>query len=283
MGRPLLVLLAVLCALPAPAAAQAPPPPATPEAAFAGDGMWIWQLERSERGDVARVAARARAAGLSFVVVKAAHGRARWPQFDRPLVEALHAAGLRVCAYQRALARGPAQEARVLAGAVARGADCLVVDAEAEYEGRHAAARTYMRALRAQVGAAFPVALTSFPLVSLHPRFPYAEFLLGPGGAQVTMPQVYWDLIGMPVERLTRRTWAENARFGRPIHPIGQLFHRPRAADVRRFRALAAAAGAPGVSWWAWEHARAADWRAAAAARPQSARRTPASRSTASS
>lgn len=263
---------ALAVALPAPAAAQRPRPvpvpastpalPALPaERAFDGSGMWIWQLRKSEGGDLDRIVARARAASLSFVVVKAAHGTRRWPQFSRRLVEALHAGGLRVCAYQRALARAPVREARTLARAATVGADCLVIDAEAEYEGRFRQARAYVRALRAAVGDAFPVGLTSFPFVDVHPRFPYRVFL-GPGGAQVNLPQMYWGLIGTTVTETFRRTWTANAAFGRPIRPIGQLFGRPRPAALEAFRDLATAHGAAGVSWWVWQHARPRDWAA---------------------
>ena len=135
--RRLIALLATLLLLAAaPASAQT----ADPAAAFDGDGMWVWQVRASEGGDPAAIAARARGAGLRYVVVKAAHGARWWPQFDRALVDALHAAGVRVCAYQRALARTPVREAQTLARAVGAGADCLVVDAESEYEGRYAEA-----------------------------------------------------------------------------------------------------------------------------------------------
>jgi hypothetical protein len=242
-------------------ATAAPARAADPVAAFDGQGMWIWQVAATEGGDVARIAARARDAGLSFVVVKAAHGAQRWPQFSAELVDALHAAGLRVCAYQRALARRPASEARVLAGAVASGADCLVIDAEIEYEGRYAQAAAYVRALRAAVGPEVPVGFTGFPFVDLHPRFPYSVFL-GPGGADVNLPQVYWRMIGVSVTGAMSRTWAQNAIYGRPLRPIGQLFGGTSGADALRFRALAAAGGASGVSWWVWQHATPAHWRA---------------------
>jgi hypothetical protein len=258
----LLSLLAVgLCGLCAPAAAPAAAQEPDPVAAFDGSGMWIWQLAETEGGDVERIVGRARAAGLSFVVVKAAHGTQAWPQFSRALVDALHAGGLRVCAYQRALARAPGREARTLARASTLGADCLVIDAESEYEGRFAQARTYVRALRAAVGDAFPVGLTSFPFADVHPRFPYRVFL-GPGGAQVNLPQMYWGLIGTTVAETFRRTWATNAAFGRPIRPIGQLFGRTRPAAVDAFERMAAERGAAGVSWWAWQHARPQDWAA---------------------
>jgi hypothetical protein len=223
--------------------------------------MWIWQLAETEGGHVARIVERARAASLSYVVVKAAHGTQAWPQFDRALVDALHAGGLRVCAYQRALGRSPGREARVLARARSAGADCLVIDAEAEYEGRTAQARTYVDALRDAVGEAFPVGLTSFPFADLHRAFPY-EVFLGPRGAQVNLPQMYWGLIGTTVAETFRRTWATNAAFGRPIRPIGQLFGRPRPAALDAFRREAAARGAAGVSWWVWQHVRPRDWAA---------------------
>lgn len=256
-------LLAAALLLVLLAAGAAPARAADPVAAFDGQGMWIWQVAATEGGDVDRIAARARDAGLSFVVVKAAHGTVRWPQFSPALVDALHAAGLRVCAYQRALARRPASEARVLAGAVAAGADCLVIDAEIEYEGRYAQAAAYVRALRAAVGPEFPVGFTGFPFVDLHPRFPYSVFL-GPGGADVNLPQVYWRMIGVSVTGAMSRTWAQSSVYGRPLRPIGQLFGGTSGGDALRFRALAAAGGAAGVSWWVWQHATPAHWRALA-------------------
>jgi hypothetical protein len=241
------------------AAALVPAAPAGAASPFDGQGMWIWQVSRSEGGDVARIAARASEAGMSHVVVKAAHGTQRWPQFSAPLVDALHAAGLKVCAYQRALAIRPAAEARVLARAVTVGADCLVIDAEIEYQGRYAAARAYVAALRAAVGPELPVGLTSFPYVDLHGTFPYSVFL-GPGGAQVNLPQMYWRLLGTSVPGVFARTWAQNAVYGRPIVPLGQAFYGARRSEVRQFRAMAAARGAAGVGWWVWQHATPAHW-----------------------
>ena len=52
---------------PAPARGQLP-------AVFAGNGMWIWQLNASDRGDPAAIAAQAQAAGISTVFVKSSNG-----------------------------------------------------------------------------------------------------------------------------------------------------------------------------------------------------------------
>ena len=91
--------------------------------------------------------------------------------------------------------------------------------------------------------------------MNLHPRFPYSVFL-GPGGAQMNLPQMYWKTIGVSVDRIFSVAYTQNRVYERPIYPLGQVYLNPRGAEVRRFRRLAQAYGAPGVSWWVWQHAR---------------------------
>ena len=45
-------------------AARALPQPGALPDVFRGNGMWIWELSRSEGGDVFAIAARARSAGI---------------------------------------------------------------------------------------------------------------------------------------------------------------------------------------------------------------------------
>jgi hypothetical protein len=236
---------------------------AAPAAAdpFAGTGMWIWQLSRSERGSADAVAARAASAGVTTVIVKAGDGTTYWPQFSAALVAALHARGVQACAYDFLYGRRPAAEAAVGARAVAAGADCLVVDVEGAYAGRYSAAQAYLTRLRAAVGADYPLGFTSLPYVSWHSKIPYSVFL-GPGGAQVNLPQVYWKAIGSSVDRVFARTISENAVYGRPLAPIGQLYSKPSTSSIGRFRALAAAYGAEGVSFWSWQSAAPSGWAA---------------------
>ena len=239
---------------------QRPPPPGA--AAFGGDGMWIWQTEKAEGGDPDAILARARAAGLEAVFVKAADGGSLWSQFSSQLIARLKAGGLRVCAWQYVYGADPEKEAAAAAAAIRRGADCFVIDAETEYEGRYAAAQRYVRALRAAVGPAFPIALSSFPYVDYHPSFPYSVFL-GPGGAQANLPQMYWKAIGVTPDRIFEATYSTNLPYDRPILPLGQLYEAPAVADVQRFRALSAGYGARGMSWWSWQNASVVDWQAA--------------------
>jgi hypothetical protein len=247
----------------------APPKPATPPTSpgalpevFRGNGMWIWILSSSEGGDVNAIAARAHAAGVSTVFVKSADGRAmRMPQFSPGLVAALHANGLRACAWQFVYGDDPAAEAALGIDSVAAGADCLVIDAETKYEGKYASAQEYMAALRAALGPDYPIGLTSFPYVDYHSRFPYSVFL-GPGGAQANLPQVYWKDIGGTVDAVSGHTLAHNRIYGTPIAPLGQTYDNPPTADIARFRSLWTAYGSAGLSWWSWQATSEAGWNA---------------------
>ena len=242
----------------------APAPGSLPEV-FRGNGMWIWQLDRSEGGDLAALVARARSAGISTVFVKSSDGAAnRWSQFSPDLVAALKAQGLRVCAWQFVYGNDPLGEASLGVDAIADGADCLVVDAETAYEGKYAAAQQYMGALRATVGAAYPIGFTSFPYVDYHGRLPYSVFL-GPGAANANLPQVYWKDIGGTVDAVSARSLAHNRVYGVPIAPIGQTYDNAAPEDIARFRSIWAAYGSVGLSWWSWQATAEPGWAALAA------------------
>ena len=234
-------------------------PGALPQA-FAGNGMWIWYVDKSEGGNLDAIALRAKAAGISTVFVKSADRGTVWQQFSPRLVADLHARGLRVCAWQFVYGADPIAEARAAIASIAAGADCFVIDAETAYEGRYAAAQRYMVALRTAIGPHYPVGFTSFPYVDYHPRLPYSVFL-GPGGAQANMPQVYWKAIGASVDAVSAKTVANNRIYTTPMAPLGQSYDAPSAADLRRFRAVWAGYGAGGLSWWSWQASSNASWR----------------------
>ena len=241
----------------------APAPGTLPEA-FKGNGMWIWELPKADGGDAAAIAARARAAGISTVFVKSSDGPAnRWAQFNPQLVAALHANGLRACAWQYVYGNDPLAEASLGADAIADGADCLVIDAESEYKGKYAAAQQYIAALRATVGPAYPIGFTSFPYVDYHATLPYSVFL-GPGAAQANLPQVYWKDIGGTVDAVSGRALAQNRIYGTAIAPLGQTYGGAPPEDIARFRALWTAYGSAGLSWWSWQHTAEPGWAALA-------------------
>jgi len=250
---------------------KAPPPPApvgagpVPGTAFEGQGMWIWYVSQSDGGSVASIVAQAHAAGVTTLFIKSSDGSSNyWSQFSPQLVAELHANGLKVCAWQYVYGSNPAGEAELGAEAVANGADCLVIDAESEYEGRYAAAQTYIDDLRAKVGANYPLGLASFPYVSYHPTFPYSVFL-GPGGAQYNAPQMYWKDIGVSVDTVYANTYIANRIYARPIFPLGQTYGGVSAADLLRFREEAVDYGAGGLSFWDWQETGSIGWSTLAA------------------
>jgi Putative peptidoglycan binding domain len=233
--------------------------------AFDGQGMWIWYLSSSNGGSIPAIVAQAHAAGVGTLFVKSSDGASNyWSQFSPALVAELHANGLRVCAWQYVYGSNPAGEANLGARAVANGADCLVIDAEAQYEGHYAAAQTYMADLRAKVGPAYPVGLASFPYVSYHPSFPYSVFL-GPNGAQYNAPQMYWKDIGVSVDTIYANTYIANRIYGHPIFPLGQTYGGVSSSDELRFREEAVDYGATGISFWDWQETPASLWRTLAA------------------
>jgi peptidoglycan hydrolase-like protein with peptidoglycan-binding domain len=227
---------------------------------FDGQGMWIWYVSRSNGGNVASIIAQAHAAGVTTVFVKSSDGSSNyWSQFSPQLVGELHAGGLKACAWQYVYGTNPAGEAALGAQAVASGADCLVIDAETEYEKRYAAAQTYITELRAKIGPNYPLGLASFPYVSFHPSLPYSVFL-GPGGAQFNAPQMYWKDIGQSVDTVYANTYIGNRMYGRQIFPLGQTYGGVSSSDLLRFREEAVDYGATGVSFWDWQETPASGW-----------------------
>lgn len=247
-----------------PAPAPQPAPPPQPEAPLKGSpfdqrGMWIWELPRSNGGNVSSIVARARHYGVRTLYIKSSDGSNAWKQFTAERVAALKARGLRVCAWQYVYGRHPDTEAALGARAKELGAQCLVIDAEGEYEGLYAAAQRYINVLRSRTGASYPVALAGFPYADYHPAYPFSVFL-GPGGAQYNLPQMYWKAIGTSVDRVYSHTFRWNRPYARPIAPLGQTYDRVRGRDVNRFRLLGRSYRVKNVSWWDWQEARPIDF-----------------------
>jgi hypothetical protein len=239
------------CTTPAPSPSTIAVPRNNP---FNGRAMWIWEMHYTDGGNVGAIIAQAKRYGLGAVYIKSSDGTTWWPQFSPRLVSALHEAGLRVCAWQYVYGQRPVVEANLGYRAAREGADCLVIDAESQYQTRYVAAQTYITRLRRLVGARYPVGLAGFPYVDYHLSFPYSVFL-GPGGAQYNLPQMYWADIGTTVPIVYAHTYEYNEIYRRPIFPLGQLWGNLPAGAIEQFDLLARQYGATGVSWWDWQSA----------------------------
>jgi hypothetical protein len=228
---------------------------------LSGRAMWIWELPNVAGGNISSIIAAAHRYGVSTLMIKSSDGGNLWSQFNPTLVATLHANGLGVCAWQYVYGNHPVTEAYMGSYAVHDGADCLLIDAESEYEGKYVSAQVYIQRLRKLIGYGYPLALAGFPYVDFHPAFPYSVFL-GPGGAQYNAPQMYWRDIGVTTDTVFAHTYSYNMIYQRPIFPLGQVYNQPPAHQVVRFRQLARAYGAGGLSWWDWQEATQSNWTA---------------------
>ena len=219
---------------------------------FRRTGMWVWELERVARSPAA-LARTAAARGIGTVFVKGADGGRRWPQFSRALVDALHAEGISACAWQYVSgSRGAAAEARVRPPPSPRLADCFVIDAEAEYEGRHAAAHRYLHSLRrphrrpraARAHRASPTSTCTPPCRRDLPRAgrcrgqPAADLLAGDRRSGRALRRAH---VRAGTRRTSGRSHRSARRGWRP--PIARC--SPSAASLRR-RTISASAGGAG-------------------------------------
>src|SRR3989337_462090 len=123
--------------------------------ALAGKWVWVWNWRRCDGGDPAKVAARLRTAGCHGALIKA-HDGPHW--FDqgppwREIAAALKAEGLAIGGWAYLYGRDPAGEARLVGETVSYGgADLIVLDVEAEFEGQPQAAQGLCRRVREAVG-----------------------------------------------------------------------------------------------------------------------------------
>lgn len=236
----------------------------SPQPAQAGPfnkaGMWIWYVDSSHGGNLGSIIRQARAAKIGTLYIKSGDGTNVWSQFTPAMVKRLKRAGIKVCGWQYTYGKRPVAEARVAATAKRRGANCFVINAETEYEGKYAAADRYVRELRRLVGPRFPIGLSSFPYGHYHPAFPYSVFL-GPGAATANLPQVYWHTIGDPVRKSVETTWEQNRVYKRKIFPTGQTWDNPGTRALLSFRRFMINYGAA-PSWWSWQETNATEWKA---------------------
>lgn len=222
-------------------------------------GMWMWDVNKSEGGDVAKIVRRCKRVGLGHVLIKTNDGAGDYNGTLEPLVSALKAAGVHVWAWQYTYGRTPEEEANAFARrALALGVNGVCVDAETEYESRPVAAEAYMHQLRAQVRP-LPIAVSSFYLPEYHPGFPWHQFL---GKSDFAMPQVYWYAHD-PVTAV-QASWRQYSQYISPakIIPTGAAYREATGdpSNIGKFLTAAAQLGARMVNFWSWQSATAAMW-----------------------
>ena len=232
-----------------------------------GKGYFLWQIPKCDGGDAARIAARAKAAGLTHVLIKIADGStwaynydpARKIDYVPPVAAALRSAGIQVWGWHYVRGDDPVGEARLgVQRTRALGLDGYVIDAEKEYKtvGKKVAAQRFMQELRAGLPN-LPIGLSTYRYPQLHYQLPFAQFL---ERCDFAMPQVYFEFSHNPEEQLERSVAQYQAlRPARPIFVTGPTYNhnawRPSADEVTRFLAKTRELKIEAANFWAYDFA----------------------------
>jgi hypothetical protein len=232
-----------------------------------GKGFFTWRLNQTEGGNPAQIAATAKSAGLSHVLVKIADGAYPYngvygdpKDYVTPTIQALRQAGIQVWGWHYVYGANPIGEAEIaIRRAKQYNIDLYAIDAEKEYKapGMAYAAQRFMSQLRSGLPD-LPVALCSYRYPSLHPQLPWKEFL---DRCDYSMPQVYWVDRHDPASQLERCYTEYQTRVpARPIIPVGAACReagwQPTVEDVQAFIQKAKELNLAAVTFWEWTDAR---------------------------
>jgi len=233
-----------------------------------GKGYYIWQVKHCENGDPDRIAALAKEANLSHVLVKIADGTFPYNidldngyDYARPVINKLKAKGIQVWGWQYVYGDFPDQEAEIaVSRALELGVNGFVVNAEGQYSStkKAPAASRYMSILRNNLGS-MPIALSSYRYPTYHRNLPWTNFL---ERCDYNMPQVYWvsshNNAGEQLQRCVNEF--KNIRPWRPIIPTGPTFKEsgwiPTKDEIIDFMKVAKKLNLSAVNFWYWEGCR---------------------------
>jgi hypothetical protein len=243
---------------------------------LSGRGMWIWEFDTVEGGNPEAIVARAKSIGLSYVLIRA--GSSRMGFYAQSHLDALlpvaHREGLKVLVWDFPYLEHPEDDARRVASELAyttpdgHSVDGLAPDIEEPAQGvtlTRDRAQRFVRKLRALVGdEAVIVACTPRPSPPRLANYPYAE--IAPF-IDAFAPMVYWGFDGPTVD--TQLAIERLGAYGVPVAPVGRAYDmrpeggpgQPPASETLAFLKTAHDDGAPGVSFWSWQHATVETWK----------------------
>jgi len=266
------------------------------DSANLGKGDWIYFMSQATNKlgghvttvhDIPTLMSYEKSQGMKYVIIKAGEGSTNFPttgaaQFTSNLCYQAHTAGLKIFGYTRSYGVNIPGEISIITGAIAKGADGYLIDAETEWEssgnvgGNGPALATQ---LCNGIKGAFPtrfLAHSPLPIISLHSTFPYKEFGIG---CDAVMPQDYWYTMGLtPAAMIAQmdtewRHW-QNSLTGsdtnaiKPIVPLGEADNSAMpSSDITTFcntlngdTKCVTVGGYHGVSWWRADLHTAAQW-----------------------
>jgi hypothetical protein len=239
-----------------------------------GKGMWLYEPDKTEGGNVAAIVAKAKAAGLSHLYVRTGSS---WNGFyagdflDK-ILPAAHEADLMVYGWDFPRLINVQEDVRRAKAAIDHRApgkhrlDGFSADIETRSEGTHItgqAAAEYGRLLREAVGSSYPL-IATVPRPSPAQNYPYAQVV---ESFDAIAPMVYW--LNRQPDTDVAGALRDLAQFNKPVFPVGQAYDGapeggragvPPPEELWKFMRFAQAGGAQGVSFWSWQAANHKAW-----------------------
>ena len=252
---------------------------------FSGHSITIWQVKTCSGGFPANSAA-----ARNYILVKMDQIKAvsvdikviddsvdynltplpnnKWNDDIMPaLTDELKKAGHPLIGWGYVYLRDPEGEAKKAAERILElKLDGFAIDAEGEAKkAKQGFATRYITTLRSMVPD-IPLALNTYRYPSLHPEFPWMEFLnhMDAARGDVHMPQVYWlgdEHPNAPADQLTRSFEELKKLKDLPVVPEGSVWATKvagapwstTAEQIKIFARTAWKLGCPGLSYWAWD------------------------------
>lgn len=217
-------------------------------------GMWVWEFDQ-RAPSAEQTAKEFEAWGVKRVFIKSGNGNEsnRWSKNARAdSLKQFVQRGIEVWTFayfypdNQPDSKGTHwgtlddQISVVLKNSLGEGVSGLVVDAEAEFEGRPTEARHLCTQLRQKMPATKKLAYTSFGWLSRHTRFPYRE--MDESCSDAFLPQVYWAF-GWPggLRESLERLSIDVKKLGlkAPVWPIASNEPDPPVEQLTQFLLLA--------------------------------------------
>jgi hypothetical protein len=242
-----------------------------------GKGVWTYRLAACESGDVQKIVAKAKWAGLDYILIKT-HDGSQWVKYNskekvQKLVDALHTAGIKAYAWGYVYGRHPDDEADRAIEALDMGFDGYVFNAEIHMRNRYEAAERQCVMVRNHVDSMCPdkiLGYSTFCRVQNQKGIPFEVY---DQYCDVAMPQVYfswfagWSGKNAPVR--TMKIWqGEQAKWEHEAKPIIPTLEASSGAadmpatDPKELRQAAKGfQGYYGINFYSWDVATQSHWK----------------------
>ena len=151
-----------------------------------GKHMFIWKIKNAQGGDPQAIATRAKALGLSGVIIKILSGPYRYnlrpplwtDDIIQPVVDALKNVGIKTYGFQYNYLNNGKREAEAAIKRVNKfNLDGLWMDPEGEAKGKHTQAEAYIRIIKDSWNKDLPIGLCSYRFPYLHRELPWERLL----------------------------------------------------------------------------------------------------------